>query len=244
MGRRGRRRRGRGPTSYIDAVTTPRQPGSALKPFVYALALDSGWTAAQVIDDAPLSESTSGGLHSYQNYSRRFYGPVALRDALGNSLNIPALKTLQYVGTEPYLRTLGVARLRAASRVIPISTATASRSAAAPSRCSSSCRLMRRSRTAASTAPCTTRVRRHRRRGARAARVLGGSRVARREHTCRTRMPARSSSAATACSRFPCRRPSRPARRATFATRGPSASTIATRSARGWAISTKRRPTA
>jgi penicillin-binding protein 1C len=95
-----------GPTSHIDAVTTPRQPGSALKPFLYALALDSGWTAAEVIDDAPLSESTSGGLHSYQNYSRRFYGPVALRDALGNSLNIPALKTLQRVGAEPYLRTL------------------------------------------------------------------------------------------------------------------------------------------
>ena len=95
-----------GPKSYIDAVTTPRQPGSALKPFLYALALDNGWTAAEIIDDAPLSESTSGGLHSYQNYSRRFYGDVALRDALGNSLNIPALKTLQHVGTEPYLRTL------------------------------------------------------------------------------------------------------------------------------------------
>ncbi len=95
-----------GPTSHIDAVTTPRQPGSALKPFLYALALDRGWTAAQVIEDAPLSESISSGLHSYQNYSRRFYGPVALRDALGNSLNIPALKTLQHVGAEPYLDTL------------------------------------------------------------------------------------------------------------------------------------------
>jgi penicillin-binding protein 1C len=95
-----------GPKSHIDAVTTPRQPGSALKPFLYALALDGDWTAAEVIEDAPLSESTSGGLHSYQNYSRRFYGDVALRDALGNSLNIPALKTLQHVGTEPYLRTL------------------------------------------------------------------------------------------------------------------------------------------
>jgi penicillin-binding protein 1C len=95
-----------GPTSYIDAVTTSRQPGSALKPFVYALALDRGWTAAQIIDDAPLSESTPKGLHSYQNYSRRFYGPVALRDALGNSLNIPAVKTLQYVGADRYLETL------------------------------------------------------------------------------------------------------------------------------------------
>jgi penicillin-binding protein 1C len=95
-----------GPTSYIDAVTTPRQPGSALKPFLYALGLDNGWTAAEIIDDAPLSESTSGGLHSYRNYSRRFYGEVSLRDALGNSLNIPALKTLQHVGAEQYLRTL------------------------------------------------------------------------------------------------------------------------------------------
>ena len=95
-----------GPASHIDAVTTPRQPGSALKPFLYALALDSGWSAAEIIDDAPLTESTSGGLHSYENYSRRFYGPVTLRDALGNSLNIPALKTLQHVGAEAYLARL------------------------------------------------------------------------------------------------------------------------------------------
>ncbi|HEU4620103.1 MAG TPA: penicillin-binding transpeptidase domain-containing protein, partial [Gammaproteobacteria bacterium] len=95
-----------GPRTYIDAVTTPRQPGSALKPFLYALALDRGWSPAEIIDDAPLTESTSGGLHSYQNYSRRFYGPVTLRDALGNSLNIPALKTLQYVGAEAYLDRL------------------------------------------------------------------------------------------------------------------------------------------
>ncbi|HVY66924.1 MAG TPA: transglycosylase domain-containing protein [Gammaproteobacteria bacterium] len=95
-----------GPASYIDAVTTPRQPGSALKPFLYALALDGGWTAAETIVDEPLVESTSEGLHAYQNYSRRFYGPVALRDALGNSLNIPAVKTLQHVGTERYLGTL------------------------------------------------------------------------------------------------------------------------------------------
>ncbi|HLF09886.1 MAG TPA: transglycosylase domain-containing protein, partial [Gammaproteobacteria bacterium] len=95
-----------GPLSHIDAVTTPRQPGSALKPFLYALALDSGWSAAELIDDAPLTESTAGGLHSYQNYSRRFYGLVTLRDALGNSLNIPALKTLQHVGSEAYLARL------------------------------------------------------------------------------------------------------------------------------------------
>jgi len=95
-----------GPATYIDAVTTPRQPGSALKPFLYALALDSGWTAAEIIVDAPLTESTSFGLHSYRNYSRRHYGPVTLRDALGNSLNVPAVKALQHVGAERFLAAL------------------------------------------------------------------------------------------------------------------------------------------
>lgn len=94
------------PGRYIDAVTTPRQPGSALKPFLYGLALDKGWTAATIINDAPLTEMVGNGLHSYHNYSRSFYGPVTLRQALGNSLNIPALKTIQYVGAENYLRTL------------------------------------------------------------------------------------------------------------------------------------------
>lgn len=94
------------PGRFIDAITTARQPGSALKPFLYSLALDKGWSAATVIDDAPLTESVGNGLHSYQNYSRMFYGPVTLRHALGNSLNIPALKTLQYVGTENYLNYL------------------------------------------------------------------------------------------------------------------------------------------
>lgn len=94
------------PGRFIDAVTTPRQPGSALKPFLYSLALQKGWSAATVIDDAPFVESVGHGLHSYQNYSREFYGPVTLRQALGNSLNIPALKALQHVGAENYLNYL------------------------------------------------------------------------------------------------------------------------------------------
>jgi penicillin-binding protein 1C len=94
------------PGSFINAVTTPRQPGSALKPFLYALALEKDWSPATVIDDSPITESVGNGLHSYNNYSHAFYGPVTVRQALANSLNIPALKTLQYVGSEEYLRTL------------------------------------------------------------------------------------------------------------------------------------------
>ncbi|MGP0630216.1 transglycosylase domain-containing protein [Nitrospina sp. 32_T5] len=102
------------PGSFIDAVTTPRQPGSSLKPFVYALALENGWTAATRILDAPLAESVGTGLHSYRNYSRNFYGPVTLRNALGNSLNIPAVRAAKFVGVDNYhrfLQTLGFTTL-------------------------------------------------------------------------------------------------------------------------------------
>jgi penicillin-binding protein 1C len=67
------------PGSQIDAVSVPRQPGSTLKPFVYALALEKGWTAATLIDDTPLAEAVGSGLHSYRNYSRGHYGLLRLR---------------------------------------------------------------------------------------------------------------------------------------------------------------------
>lgn len=102
--------------SYIDAVTTPRQPGSTLKPFLYALALEKGWTASTLINDAPLSEAVGLGMHSYRNYSRSYYGWLRLRDALGNSLNTPAVRTVQFVGAENLLyrlRDLGMNSLNA-----------------------------------------------------------------------------------------------------------------------------------
>jgi penicillin-binding protein 1C len=92
--------------SAIDGVTTPRQPGSSMKPFLYALALEKGWTAAQEIEDSPLTNPVGRGLHTFHNYSRVNYGRVTLREALGNSLNIPAVKTIRFVGHADYLNRL------------------------------------------------------------------------------------------------------------------------------------------
>lgn len=102
-------------TQQIDSIKAIRQPGSAMKPFLYALALEKGWSAATLIDDAPLKEPVGVGMHTYHNYSRVHYGAVTLRNALGNSLNIPAVKTIQFTGVDTYLnklKELGITALK------------------------------------------------------------------------------------------------------------------------------------
>ncbi|MBU6951764.1 transglycosylase domain-containing protein [Hahella sp. HN01] len=94
------------PFNRIDAITTPRQPGSTLKPLLYANAIRKGWTAATMLDDSPLQESVGLGMHTYHNYSRGYYGRISLREALGNSLNIPAVLAIQYVGPGEFLNFL------------------------------------------------------------------------------------------------------------------------------------------
>ena len=68
-----------------DMVVSRRQPGSSLKPFLYALAFDRGYTAATVLPDLPRSYRTSTGQYAPRNYDRRFRGPVRIREALASS---------------------------------------------------------------------------------------------------------------------------------------------------------------
>lgn len=89
-------------TAAVNAVLAPRQPASAQKPLLYALALTKGMTAATKIKDAPFARAVGSGVHHFKNYSRSYYGDVTVRQALGNSLNIPALKTIEFVGIKTY----------------------------------------------------------------------------------------------------------------------------------------------
>ncbi|WP_254151198.1 transglycosylase domain-containing protein [Candidatus Chloroploca mongolica] len=95
------------PDGQVNVATALRQPGSALKPFVYATALQRGWTPATVIWDTPSRwVSAEGVVYEPQNYDRRFHGPMRLRMALANSLNIPAVKALEYVGIEAFVEQM------------------------------------------------------------------------------------------------------------------------------------------
>jgi len=102
-----------------DGVRSLRQPGSALKPFLYEYALERGAIAPDsVLADVPASYAIPGAqLYSPQDYSTRFAGPVTMRTALANSLNVPAVRVLSRAGVPPFLdrlRALGFEHLRRA----------------------------------------------------------------------------------------------------------------------------------
>ena len=86
------------------AVSQTRQPGSSIKPFTYVAAFEKGWTPSTLIWDVPSEFPPSGDPNDPRdpyvpvNYDERFHGPVTVRTALANSYNIPAVKTLQFVG--------------------------------------------------------------------------------------------------------------------------------------------------
>ncbi|TCL75239.1 penicillin-binding protein 1A [Hydrogenispora ethanolica] len=86
-------------SQYNRAVRSARQPGSAIKPFVYATALERGYTAANIMEDKPISFTLGNGkTWAPINYDRTFHGRMSLREALRNSTNTVAVQLLQEVG--------------------------------------------------------------------------------------------------------------------------------------------------
>ncbi len=91
--------------SYQESVfnrTTQatRQPGSSFKPFVYAAALDSGFTPGTIVIDAPIEVETAQGLWTPKNASNKFYGPTPLRTGIEQSRNLMTVRVAQEIGME------------------------------------------------------------------------------------------------------------------------------------------------
>ncbi|MBA2448584.1 MAG: PBP1A family penicillin-binding protein, partial [Chloroflexi bacterium] len=85
----------------VNVASSQRQPGSTIKPLVYLSAFAKGYTPATTVVDEKISiPDDLGRIWTPENFDRRFRGTVTLRSALGNSLNIPAVKVLQYAGID------------------------------------------------------------------------------------------------------------------------------------------------
>lgn len=91
----------------FNAAVALRQPGSSLKPIMYAVAFEKGYTPATLVMDVktdfPVNDSEDP-VYTPVNYDGKFRGPVQLRFALGNSLNVPAVKMLARVGIRPVMQ--------------------------------------------------------------------------------------------------------------------------------------------
>jgi 1A family penicillin-binding protein len=98
----------------INMTTSLRQPGSSIKPLVYLSAFTKGYTPATVVDDLPVTYKDGTGVYQPNNYDMKWRGKITLREALGNSLNIPAIHVLEHIGIPEalsFMRKLGITTL-------------------------------------------------------------------------------------------------------------------------------------
>jgi penicillin-binding protein 1C len=106
-------------SGQVNGALAARSAGSIFKPFTYLLALEKGWTPASMLADIPVDFPTATGVFRPVNYDRRFRGPVLLREALANSLNVPAVKLLDQIGgatvLHSSLRRLGFSTLESSA---------------------------------------------------------------------------------------------------------------------------------
>ncbi len=105
----------------VNVATSPRQPGSSFKPFVYAKAFEDGYQPETLVLDAPTDFGPDGSGKDYvpHNYDSKFHGVVSMRQALAMSLNVPAIKTLRQVGVDAALEMahrLGITTLNDRNR--------------------------------------------------------------------------------------------------------------------------------
>lgn len=104
----------------VNVALSLQQPGSAIKVVNYALALENGFTAATILDDSPVTFQIAGQPpYTPVNYDGKFHGKITLREALGNSFNVPAVKVLSQLGVKKMIeqgRRMGIASWQDESR--------------------------------------------------------------------------------------------------------------------------------
>ncbi|MCU0606206.1 MAG: penicillin-binding protein 1C [Candidatus Edwardsbacteria bacterium] len=103
-------------SGQCNGATALRQPGSALKPFTYGLALEQGFPASYLLPDLDAVEGTAAEKYLPRNYDERQHGPVRLRTALGCSHNVPAVRMLERLGVSALLDRLRIAGFASLSR--------------------------------------------------------------------------------------------------------------------------------
>ena len=89
---------------FNRATQAQRQPGSAFKPFVYAAALDSGYSPATIVVDSPIEINTPQGVWRPKNSSNQFYGPTPLRTGIEQSRNLMTIRLAQEIGIDTVAR--------------------------------------------------------------------------------------------------------------------------------------------
>ena len=100
-------------SQFNRAVSSRRQPGSAFKPFVYAAALEKGYTPSTILMDSPIeySDPDGGTYWAPKNYDKEFKGPITFRNALAHSRNVVTVKILEDIGVGyvlKFIKKLGI----------------------------------------------------------------------------------------------------------------------------------------
>ena len=100
-------------SQFNRALQAKRQPGSAFKPFIYAAAIDKGFTPVSVIIDSPVvfDDPVQGEKWKPMNYEKKFFGPTLFREALIHSRNVVTVKLLQNIGVDyviKYAKNIGI----------------------------------------------------------------------------------------------------------------------------------------